>query len=148
MKNKDLIPILLIIGMIIVLAVGFVAGILIQKQTTVPQLEKALKLIDLAESDIIQSITAGGEVTKISDRTITLTIGEESLAVPIAEDAEIISFIPPPIEGEPAQRKEINLTDIEVGSFLTVNLKILPDGGFEGTTVFVFPIIYEEIYEK
>ncbi len=141
MKNKDLIPIL-ITGAVALLVIGGVVGALVQKQITAPQLEKASKLSDLAKSGAILSISAGGEITNILDRTVTLTQGGESLVIPIAENAEIVSYVTPETEGAPLERKEINFTDLKVGNYLSVSLKILPDGGFEGTAATMFSMIF------
>ena len=98
MINKPLVLILLIIGVVAVLTVGCLGGILFQTQKAAPQAEKSEKLIELMSSKMVPSVVAGGEVTAISGRNITLrahTNQNESLTVPIeiTRDAELSSFI-------------------------------------------------------
>ncbi len=152
MKNKSLVITLLIIGGIVILAVGYLGGILFRAQKTVTQLEKTSKLIEVMSSKMIPSIVAVGEVTNISERNITLKAhtNEEkplTISIKIANDAELTSFVFPTAgeEGEGVlgapTREEIEFKEIKVGSNVNVSLKILPDASFEGTSVIVFPSI-------
>ncbi len=139
MKNKILIIILFLLGGLALLIVGGYAGILIEAQKAASQPEIGSKLTELAKSKVVPSIMAVGEVTNISDRTITLTSQEESLAIPIAEDAKITSFVFSAEEPSFApQQKTINFEDIKLGNKASISLKILPDGGFEGVSIGVF----------
>ncbi len=156
MNNKILIvSICIIIGGIVLLGFGYLAGISLEQEKTGPQLEKLEKfekminvLNSLNSSKIIASIIAFGEVTKISDRTVTLTYGTENLPVRIKEDAKIYSFIMPApnnkgeqvISGIPEQ-KNAEFKDIKVGDNLNVSLRILPEGELEGLSVIIFPPI-------
>ncbi len=135
MQNKVLIPILAIIGGVVLLALGCYLGIVIQ-------IQKTPKPLDLLLLDKILSITASGLITNISERTITLTQAEESLTIPIREDAKIVAYVTPETEGAPLERKEINLEDIEVGNYLSVSIKILPEGQLEGVDVTVLPVVF------
>jgi len=150
MKNNPLIIILLIIGVIVILAVGCLGGILFQTQKTALQLEKMSKLIEVMSSKIIPSVVAVGKVTNISGRTVTLeahTNEEKPLTIfiKIANDAKLTSFVfstageeGEGVLGAPTQ-EEIEFEDIKVGSNVNVSLKILPDASFEGISVIVFP---------
>ena len=139
MKNQALIISGLIIGGIALLVIGGLAGFLIQAQKVAPQLEVGPKLTELSKSKIVPSIMAIGEVTNISDRTITLTSQEESLTIPIAKDAKITSFVFSAEEPSFApQQKTINFEDIKVGNRANISLRILPDGEFEGVSIVVF----------
>ena len=140
MINKSLTITLLIIGVIVILALGSLGGILFQTQKTAPQLEKSGKLIEVMSSRIIPSVVAVGEITNISGRTITLKphTNEEkplTLSIEITKDAELSSFVFS-ITGE-----EIEFKDIKVGDNVNVSLKILSDSSFQGTSVIVFPSI-------
>ena len=151
MINKSLTITLLIIGVIVILALGSLGGILFQTQKTAPQLEKSGKLIEVMSSRIIPSVVAVGEITNISGRTITLKphTNEEkplTLSIEITKDAELSSFVfsitgeGEPVIGTPT-REEIEFKDIKVGDNVNVSLKILSDSSFQGTSVIVFPSI-------
>ena len=142
MKNKVLIPIVAIIGGIALLVIGCYAGILIQTQKVAPRaprVEKALKVMEWANSKVISFIGAAGKVTNISGRILTVTSEEENLEIPIGERAEVISFIfPSSEESEEGPTHEVKeFKDIKVGDMVDISLIILPDGSFEGTSVII-----------
>ena len=138
MDNKCLPIISAIIGGIVLLAIGCSAGIIIQTQKTASQLDKATRVIESVHSKVIPSIIAVGEVTNISERTITLTREEDSLEIPIKENAEITALVfSSDGEGSPVQ-EEIEFSDIKVGNNVNISLKVLPEEGFQGISVIVF----------
>lgn len=141
MQNKVLNIILAIVFGIAVLVVTFYFGVLIQTQKTWPRLEKSTKLIEALSSKVIPVIVANGEVTNISGRTLTITREGESISIPILEDAEIAFFELPKVEqgNITPLKKKLEFTDIKVGDFVSVILKIEPDGEFKGSSVSVFP---------
>jgi len=151
MTNKILIiGISAIIGGIVFLGAGYLVGVGLERAETGPQIEKLNKAADilkvLSSLKVIPSVIAFGEVTKISNRTVTLTYGTENLAIRIKEDAKISSYnMPAPndkgeqiISDIPGQ-KNAEFKDIKIGDKLNVSLKILPDGEIEGLSVIIFP---------
>ncbi|MBU4274882.1 hypothetical protein KKE19_03665 [Patescibacteria group bacterium] len=150
MNNKILIvSICAIIGGVVLLGVGYLVGVGLEKDKTGPQLEKLEKAANILNSlsslKIIASTIAFGEVTKISDRTITLTYGTENLPIRIKEDAKISSFILPApndkgeqIISDIPEQKTAEFGDIKVGDNLNISLRILPDGEIEGISVIIF----------
>ena len=147
MNNKILIiGISAVIGGIVLLGAGYLAGISLEKEKTKSQLEKLERatsaLNSLSSSKVIPSIVAFGEVTKISGRTITLTYGTENLPIRIKEDAKIYSFNTPtpgqetPLTG-PIQT-ESTFEAIKAGDNLNISVKVSPDGELEGLSVIIF----------
>lgn len=151
MTNKILIAtVCAIIGGVVFLAAGYLAGVGLERGQTGFRLEKLEKTINvlnsLSSSKIIASIVAFGEVTKISDRTVTLTYGTENLPIRIKEDAKVFSFILPAPNNKGEQvisdipeQKNAEFKDIKLGDNLNVSIKILLEGQVEGLSVIIFP---------
>lgn len=96
-------------------------------------------ILALVKSKVVQSqwASARGEVTKINDRTLTLTANEENLAIPIKEEAELIRLVRG--EGGAPVPIEIEFKDVKVGDEVTVQIEIIAGGQFIGGNVTVFP---------
>lgn len=155
MSNKNLIiVIVLIVVGLGLLAGGYFGGILYQQEKNKPELEKlerlekAEKTVKAVSSKVVASVVAFGEVTKISNKTITLTYGGESLEIRVKEDAQIYSFeaLTPPKQGITAmpEQKKAEFSDIKVGSQVNAIIKILQDGQIEGLSVIIFPSFKKE----
>ena len=133
----------LIICGAVLLGIGTLAGVNFQEQKTTPriaELEKMENMIKiLSSSKVIPSIVAFGQVGEISGRTVTLTYGTESLAIPIREDAKIYSFSGTTNQKTPPEQKTAEFKDIKVGDKLNITLKILSNGEIEGLSVIIFP---------
>lgn len=155
MQKKNLFITIIVVLILIVLS--FVYGyslkerILSPQETILPAQEES-KLTDLEKSKVVQSwiVDATGRITEISDRTLTLTVEEESLVISITEDARIVflSFPEMPIEfveGEliEVEEEEINFEDLKVGDEVSVMAKLKPSGELEGTNVSVFQELSE-----
>lgn len=142
MDNKKLIILIsLIIAGVVLLGIGYLGGALVEKQKVSPQLEqleKTAKTIKMLSSKTVTSIVVFGEVTNISDRTITVTYGTESIDVPIKEDAVIFSFENLTGEGVNPQKK-IEFGEIKKDDNLNVSIRVLPTGELEGVALIVFP---------
>jgi|GEM_PF-1445734 len=144
MQKKNLIITIIIV--LVLIGLSFSYGYSLRERTLPVQEES--KLVKLEKSKVIQSwiITATGKIIEISDRTLTLTAEEESLAIPIKENAKIISLsvaeIPTEfIEGAPikTEEKEIKFEDLKVGDKVSIVAELKPSGELEGTTVSVLP---------
>lgn len=141
MKNKILTVFLSITIAIVVILLVFYAGILVQTQKTSLS-EKTIKALS---SNVISSIMAFGEVTNISDRTLTIAQEGESIDVTVAENAEISLYSSDNTvtvtEGKiitPA-RSKINFEEIKPGEFASVIIKLSSSGELKGISVSVFP---------
>ncbi len=157
-KNKILILVLAVIGGIALLIAGVYAGVLFQAQEIAPRLEKAQKVMGLTQSKLID-ISVKGEVANISDRTLTLSEEEESLAVRVSDEAKIssIAIVPRGVSVEEAPNmlrempREIGFEEIEVGDVIMAELKVLEDGEYEAAVVLVLlsrKKILEEIFPE
>jgi hypothetical protein len=128
MKKENLIIIAIIGGMILI-SLGYGLGYLtLQKQLKSPT---EVSPLTLQTSKVIRNWngTASGQVTKISDRTLTLTAEGENLEIVIKEDAKIqtLSFQAGETKEEIKKRtKELSFEDIKVGD--NVNISISPKG--------------------
>lgn len=147
MNNKILtISVFVIIGAVVFLGIGYLVGVSSEQQKSGPQLQKfeeAEKIVKAISSKVVTSVVGYGDVTKISDRTITLTYGKESLDIRVKEDVSIYSFEAPiaPEKGivsVPAQKKA-EFSDIKVGSKINATIKILPDSRVEATSIIIIP---------
>jgi len=95
-----------------------------------------------------EEISARGEVTKISDRALTLTAEGETLAIPIKDEAEIFLQVVSEEkleeeleegeekegEGQVITSKSVGFDEIKIGDFVDVFLG-LGEKGFEGEKV-------------
>ena len=95
---------------------GYIGGTLCQQGKNKP-LENAIDPLKcLGSSKIISAVSASGEVTKISGRTVTLSNGIENFPVIINEDTPIYSLI---------SGVKSSFEAIKVGDNLDVNIKVL-----------------------
>ncbi len=142
MSNKILtISICAVIGGVVLLGIGYLTGVSIEKQKTGSQLENLEKITgalrSLSFSKVVPSITATGKVTKISGRNVTLTQEGESIEVFIKEDAKISSFNAPASDQETPPTGSVQTQNtfeaIKVGDNLSVRVKVLPNGQIEGS---------------
>jgi preprotein translocase subunit SecF len=143
MLKKTLITAVIIIALILVAGLGFSCGYKFKgKEVSESQLDQ------LEKSKVIQSLLAmaNGEITKISERTITLTTEEEDLMIPIKEDAEVNSLIAVEIPAEPkegdtigTETNPIRFEDLKRGDEVSVLIEITSTGELEGKSVTVFP---------
>ena len=144
MQKKNLL--ITIIVVLVLIGLSFSCGYSL-KERSLPIQEKS-KLAELEKAKVIQSwiVTATGEIINISERTLTLTAEEESLAIPIKENAKIISvFVTETpaefVEGAPieTEEKEIKFEDLKVGDNVSIIAEVKPSGELEGTNVSVLP---------
>ena len=140
MKKENLIAIA-VIGGLILLGIGFSLG-LSSGQKAVKEVKAPLA--DLLESKVITSLitTASGEVTEISDRTLTLSKEGDTLTILIKEDTPIYQEIPSEeIEGVPTPvgKKEIEFGEIKIGDKVNISCQLKVDGSLEGIEVIVLP---------
>jgi len=119
-------------GVLIIFILGCLAGIYLEKQKMVPELEKitkAAKILNAINSKVIPSPIAFGEITKISGRIVTLNYAGESLDISVKDNAQIYSFS----QGQ----KQIDFSQIKVGDWLNITIEVLPDGQVQGLSVAV-----------
>jgi len=97
------------------------------------------EILALVKSKVVQSqwASARGQVTKIEDRTLTLTANGDKLAIPIKEEAELVGLVKG--EGGAPVPKEIEFKDIKVGDEVMVQIEITAEGQFAGGNVTVLP---------
>jgi len=133
----------MIVGAVAVSGASYFAGVEVKTKEVQPQLEKLEKVktevkkietVDSLSSQLVSSILVAGEVKNISDKSVVLisASGAENLEISLEENANIILF---------QENKAISgtLSDIKVGDYLNVNLKVLSNGDIQGTTVKVIP---------
>jgi len=131
-NKKTIILVSLIMLGIVFLGVGYFAGVTLEKQKMVPELEKitkAAKILNAINSKVIPSPIAFGEITKISGRIVTLNYAGESLDISVKDNAQIYSFS----QGQ----KQIDFSQIKVGDWLNITIEVLPDGQVQGLSVAV-----------
>lgn len=131
----------LIIGLIL----GYILGIVQIR----PIIQTPGEKITLPESKVILNwtATASGEITKISNRTLTLNNEGDELAILIIEEAPIISLILPEEPAEPGEevgemvpeQKEIKFEELKVGDRVDVFTELTPEREWRGINVVVVP---------
>jgi len=111
------------------MTLGYFSGKELSKPVIVKkaELEKFEESIvsKLAKSKMVGdwSTTLSGEITKISGRTLTLTKDDESLEIPIAEEAKIFVWFLSVEEKKP-KPKEIEFKDIKIGDQASITIVI------------------------
>jgi flagellar basal body-associated protein FliL len=150
--KKEKAIILIIIFALILLILGLGLGYsLSQKQTkkTIKAKEAEYKTLEaklkplepfskLLESEVAQSLCANlsGKVVEISDQTITITKGDNSLKLEIEKDAR---FFSQKIRGEIAQPlEEIKLENIKIGDEVSIYARLDKAGGLKALHITVF----------
>lgn len=81
------------------------------------------------------SINAYGKVTNIQGRSVTFVREGDSATVVVKDNSQIFSFVKPADSASAPIQQKASFKDIKVGDSINVNLKILPDGQLEATTV-------------
>jgi hypothetical protein len=146
-KGISNITILLIVGGIVVFAVGVGLGVLYQSQKDAksPVMQKAIKIqptINALTSRTIQSIVVFGQVQKINGRSLTINYAGDQIVTNIGTGAQIFSLSSTKdpktgnlISGAP---KLVSFINIKPGQNVTVTLKMLDSGLLEGESVYIF----------
>jgi hypothetical protein len=83
------------------------------------------------------SASVQGEVTKISDKTITLSSGEENLVISIEEGTDVIRLVADKESGW-AKHQAAQIEEIKVGDQLDVVI-VLENGVLSGQTIIILP---------
>ena len=137
---KNTFPVIVSLGILVLLIVfagGFLIGSAIEKQKTPisSDLSQAIK----SKTIMVSSLVAGGEITDISNRTLTLASKGESLEVIIKDGAPVNSFASSQGTGTPTKSAKIGFASLKKGDNVYVNLEVLENGKFQGTSVTVVP---------
>jgi Cu/Ag efflux protein CusF len=124
--------IFLAIIFIFLFALGAETGIIYQKFTDAPNMQKA-GAADALSSGVIQSITAYGSVTSvdIESKTITLASDGDSLAIKISDSAKIYFFD----SSNKIASQEVGLNDLKLGDYVDITVEITTTGELEGSNV-------------
>jgi len=126
--------ILISIGVLIL--VGLASGFsywLGQKSVAI---KDEVAVLNFLKSKMVQNwdATASGEITGISNRTLTLSKNGETLNIPILEEAKINSLSS---EGGEKKLENIGFGDIKVGDGAEIRLGVNQEGNFIGVFVTV-----------
>jgi len=143
MKKTSLI-IIIAIGGIILLGIGFFSGMaLVQKRIQKSNTESLVAV--LLTSKVINSLTiiASGEIAAIGGRNLTLNREEDSLIISIQGGAPVHRLSPLKETATEAPQsmieKEIQFGEIKVGDKVNIFCQLKADGTLEGTAVTVLP---------
>jgi hypothetical protein len=97
-----------------------------------------LKTENSLSSRVVSSIVAYGKVLLIKDRNIIVNNFGDNLTIPVPADAKVYLFTIPTKSKTPIQ-KEAEFSDIKQMDSVNVNLKLLPNGQFEASSVIILP---------
>ena len=127
MKTNNTLPVVLVlIGVAVVfLIAGFYASFLLQENRIMPGANTAENSLKILRSDLIPSIVAFGQIKNISGRTVTLSYDIDTLVIDLAPEAKVF------ISGE----KEMNFSDLKVGDYINISLKVYPDDTVKGSRI-------------
>jgi len=151
MNRKKLILIIVgaVIGVGLIFGYGYGLGIRRAEIET----PSGVPLLDLIEAGVIENVTAAisGKVTEILDRTlIVVTDNNQTVNVPIKEEAGIESFIFPDVLGEIVEgmelvpeRKELKFEDIKKNDRVDILIQVKITGEIEGISVTVLPLLIQ-----
>lgn len=93
------------------------------------------------KSKAINSISAFGNVTNISGRTVTLTYNKETIQIKMRDDAKFYTFVQtkdPKTNKTISKQQAAKFTDIKIGDNLNVSVKITADNKLEGSSAIIF----------
>ncbi len=127
---------ILIIAIILLLAVGFLLGVLSQKYNKVQVMKN--EAVNSLSSKTVSSITVYGKITNIEDRNITLSNLGDSLTVLMSPNARIYSFV-----GTSGQATTTQIVlpfeNIKVGDSVNIILNLSDIGQMQGDSLIVLP---------
>ena len=138
-----------LIVVVLILLVGGFLGAAYQRQQG-GQSQGIAQMVKDLNSKVVPTISAYGSVTKVEGRNLTLTYQGDTLTLKITDDAKVYSISPvtPPKSGTGSNKntsgaatplKEVAFQNIAVGNNVSVRLRVLPDGQFEGFSVIISP---------
>ena len=140
-KDSNTLAIIAVVGAVVLLAGGGLAGFIFAKSKTAPAIQKLQNLTSvlnsLSSSRIIVSTIAYGKVKSISGGTIVLNRDSEDLSVVMIEGAQV--YLLSSSGSDLSQQKTATLSDIKVGDDVNISLKVLPDGQLQGLSAVIFP---------
>lgn len=127
--NKLNLIILVLIGVAL-----FIFGSVLGGYYQMQKLEPQLSAVRALSSEVVPSIVAYGQVTKIDNNDLTLTYGEGTVTIRVRDNAPVY-YLMNSSSGE--ETKEIRLRDLKVGDNVHVSINVSSNGKLEGTTVAV-----------
>jgi hypothetical protein len=135
-----------IILFVIIILIVFFAGVgvgILQYNFFGGQNAKMLSAVKVLSSQMVPTISAYGQVAEINGKIITISFSEETLSVPIRDDAKISSVggfnqVPGSVVSV-ASQPSVDFNSIKKGDNVTINMRLLSDGTLEGTAVFILP---------
>ena len=132
MDRKKLI--LIIAGVVILTVATFVLGFGYGFRAREGQVrvERQVTVLELLELPMIHSLETNifGQVIKITNRTLTVTENNETIRVPIKQDARVALFLP-------EQFIDVAFEDIKINDKVDIRVNIKPDGQIRGVRVII-----------
>lgn len=143
MKKTKLI--IVVISGLIIATLVFCGGYNLGKE----QSRMKTSVFNLLKLGTIKNLNVSGKITEISGRNLILTADDNQiLSVLIRQDAKISGFILPELPEEIneqtriiPEREEIKFEDIKIDDKVNILLELKPNGGIEGTSVVVLPVL-------
>lgn len=136
MNNKTQLLISITITAIVMLFLGGVLGMTLQK--TGGNQPAKNEAVNSLSSKVISSIVAYGQVKSIDGRTMVLTNSGDDLTISIADKASIYSFVVLATGKAPVQ-KAVDFETIKVGDNAQITIKVSPTGELQGSQVVIIP---------
>ena len=142
-KKETNITVLLVIGGLVILAIGVGVGIFYQSER--PEIKQAIKMgptVKMLTSKAVQAIPVYGQIEKINGTNITISYAGDQITVGVKEGVQVFSSVAQKdpktgnlITGAP---QPVKFSDLKVGDGVSITLKILENGQVEGDSVFIF----------
>lgn len=137
--RKLIIIILIIIGGLALLTIGYFTGV---GSIPAESQQEVVKTTGAINSKVIKTIIASGEVSNVFDRIITITSEGESIDIFVKEDTQISSTSIVSEKGKVSTTKQgkAEFSDIKIDSQVSVIIKIMPDNKIEAISVNILPV--------
>lgn len=124
----------------------FLVAILVYIFFATPQIKKNIKIFNLLDSELILDLVGVGQVSKIENNVLTLTLEEEVLSIPLSNDVKVINMnfsLGYPLLAfviDPSSPGLVfgDLSEIKPGDIVNVYLEIDKNGNYKGKVIVKF----------
>jgi hypothetical protein len=114
------------------LAIGVVAGMLLQNKISAPRVKQMTETVGSLSSKVVSAVVAFGSVESIdNNRNITLAYNGDKMTVAIGQDAKIYFY-------ENSVKKELQFQDVKMGDLVNITTTVSQDGKLQGNMIVIF----------
>lgn len=131
--NKITLAVLVVVGVLIITNLVLISNItkkfkMVEKEEKLSPLVSIVNQLQGSRVIVRWRFSASGRIGNIQDRTLTVVANDDSLTIPVAEDAALV-------RGLVGAEESIGFEEIKVGDRVAIVATIASDGTFEGRQV-------------